>query len=155
MIIVESYIDKIWGKNYLTKQEMKKIIKVCLKNTNHHEKNIFLNVSFVNSEQIKKYNLQFRGKNSITNVLSFENDDKFSIKNTIKLGEIVLCYEKIVQEAIEFNKTFRERLYHLFVHGILHLLGYDHINEEDRKKMEKLEEDILKHFRVFNAYDLL
>ena len=152
MIIIETYIDKIWEKQYLTKQAMKALIKVCLNFTNHNEKNIFLNVSFVDAQTIKTYNKKFRGKDNVTNVLSFENSNKFNMKNTINLGEMVLCFEKIKQEAIEFNKPFYELFNQLFVHSIFQLLGYDHILEKDRIEMEALEEAILKEFNIYNPY---
>ena len=101
-----------------------------------------------------EYNKKFHGKDGLTNVLSFENKDKF-IGSNLYLGEIVLCYNKIAEEAIQFNKSFRERLWHLFVHGVLHTLGYDHIKENDRAKMEELETEILSKFGIFDIYETL
>ena len=166
-IVIDTYKEEIWKTKYtLSKAEMKNIIvavfKHILKNNCSQKndlqtylqdvKNVFLDVSFVDAKTITEYNKQYRQKDSITNVLSFENKTNKFVNDNLFLGEMVLCFEKIKQEAEEYNKTFKERLYHLFVHSILHLLGYDHIVEEDRVVMEKLEEDILKEFNIFNPY---
>ena len=173
-INIDIYKQNIWKKkDILTKTEIKRIITKCLEyqkqNTytttkqqatteqqleNHNTQNksqkpkqVFLNVSFVD-------NNTYRNKNTETNVLSFENKNQQLQTNTniLFLGEMILCYEKIKQEAELYNKPFKERLYHLFVHSILHLLGYDHIDEKDRKEMEKIEETILSSFNIKNPY---
>lgn len=163
-INIDVSIDKIWTRNeILTKAEMKELIIACLKYVFEKQnkaykkiQQVFLNVSFVNSEVMKKYNLQYRGKDCDTNVLSFQNENLqnnlSNLTSTIFLGEMVLCYEKLQQEAIEYNKPFKNRLYHLFVHSILHLLGYDHIIENERIKMEQMEQEILRHFGIDNVY---
>ena len=151
MIVIDCFIDKIWKKNNLSKIEMKKIVNECLKLTKIKAKNVFLNVSYVDSQTMRRYNRNYRKKDSDTNVLSFENKDK-QLGSTLILGEMILCFEKIKAESIEFNKPFKERLYHLFVHSILHLLGYDHVKEDDRKQMEGLEGKILRKFGIYNPY---
>ena len=117
-------------------------------------KQVFLNVSFVDKNTIIQYNTIYRNKNTETNVLSFENQNKQIKTNTniLFLGEMILCYEKIKQEAELYNKPFKERLYHLFIHSLLHLIGYDHIDEKDRIEMEKIEETILSNFNIKNPY---
>jgi len=152
MIQIDCFIDKIWKKQNLTKTEIKKIIQQCLKETNRKTKNVFLNVSFVNKQTMIEYNSKYRNKNNETNVLSFENKEQINLPNFLNLGEMVLCFEKIQQEAQEYNKNFKDRLYHLFIHSILHLLGYDHIEEKEKQQMEQLEENILKKFNIYNPY---
>ena len=158
-IEIDCYKNNIWKRNALTKQEMKKILSVCLIKTNNFKiLNVFINISFVNIEQMIEYNIKYRNKNNNTNVLSFENEEtKELLKNNdqiafLYLGEMVLCFEKIEQEAKEYNKIFKDRLYHLFIHSILHLLGYNHIEVKERIKMEKLEINILKQFNIYNPY---
>ncbi len=151
MVEVDIFIDKIWGKNTISKVEIKKIVSLCLKQTKIEAKNVFLNVSFVNSETIKKINSKYRGKNTTTNVLSFENKEN-NKNDMLFLGDIVLSYEEIKREADMFNKKFKDRLYHLFIHGILHLLGFDHLKEKERKEMEQLEINILKNFNIKEPY---
>ena len=163
-INIDVSIDKIWTRNeILTKAEMKELIIACLKyvfeKQNKAYKNIkqvFLNVSFINSEVMKKYNLKYRGKDCDTNVLSFQNENIINDINAespvLFLGEMLLCYGKLKQEAIEYQKPFKDRLYHLFVHSVLHLLGYDHIVENERVEMEQMEQDILHQFGIKNVY---
>ena len=150
-----------------SKNNIKKWIYLCLQSvfskTRFAEiKHIMINVNFVNKNTMIEYNNNFRGINKITNVLSFANN--VIIKNgcdtdidiaLISLGEMVLCCDKILEEAQEYNKTFIERYTHIFIHSILHLLGYDHIDEKERIKMEQLEETILYQLGIHNPYSIL
>ena len=153
-IVVDKFVDKAWKGHAISQNDIKKIINECLRHTGIEINQVFLNVSFVDDYAMIEYNKKFHGKDGLTNVLSFENKDKF-IGSNLYLGEIVLCYNKIAEEAIQFNKSFRERLWHLFVHGVLHTLGYDHIKENDRAKMEELETEILSKFGIFDIYETL
>jgi probable rRNA maturation factor len=69
------------------------------------------------------------------------------------LGDVAFCYSKIKQEAADQNISFKDHFIHLFVHSILHLLGFDHDNEEDADVMESLEVDILKDLFIASPYD--
>ena len=153
MIEINIFKHKIWNGKSLSKAEIKKIVNECFIQTNSEIRNVFLNVSFVNSKLIRELNFKYRGKNNITNVLSFE-DKFFNVKNNNKMlfGDIALCYEQIKEEASKFNKQFKDRLYHMFVHGILHLFGYDHVKYKDRKEMEMLEKKILSKFKIVDPY---
>lgn len=105
-----------------------------------------VSISLVSDAQMKKINFQFRGKNKPTNVLSFPGLDQFF------LGDIVIAYETLVREAKEQKKDFNNHLTHLILHSILHLLGYDHEEEKDAQKMEKLEIKILHQLGIQNPY---
>ena len=154
-------------KLIISKNNIKKWIYLCLqhvfsKNRLEEIKHIMIDVNFVNKNTMIEYNNNFRGINKITNVLSFAIN--VIIKNGcdadmdivfISLGEMVLCCEKILEEAQEYNKTFIERYTHIFIHSILHLLGYDHIDEKERIKMEQLEETILYQLGIHNPYSIL
>lgn len=85
---------------------------------------------------IQKLNKDYRGKDQPTNVLSFELEDEEM------LGDVVLAFETIEREA-KTEKYFEYHLSHLIVHGILHLIGYDHIDDSDAETMEAKEEEIL------------
>ena len=162
-IDVEIEIDKVWENNILTKTEIKRIVKIILQYLLSKQqlikiKQVFINVNFVNKQTIKQCNNQFRGKDKPTNVLSFTkyknfNDFILDLQNSyLYLGDVVLCFEQLQQESVEYNIAFKERLYHLFVHSILHLIGFDHIEENDRITMERIEIDILKNFNIFDPY---
>ena len=151
-ILVDKFVDKVWKGNAISQNDLKKIVSECLRCAGITANQVFVNVSFVNDDAMIEYNKKFHGKDGTTNVLSFENANKF-IGCNLYLGEIVLCYNKIVEEAMQFNKPFKNRLWHLFVHGVLHTLGYDHIKDNDRTKMEALEVEILKNFGIVDIYE--
>lgn len=111
----------------------------------------------------KSLNHDFRGKNKSTNVLSFPQLnmqkfrktalDVFPVKEPVPLGDVVLAFETILAESKKQEKTMEEHVLHLVVHGVLHLLGYDHMRDKDAKKMEKLECDILDALGYADPYE--
>ena len=102
-----------------------------------------ISVMFSNDDQVEQLNAQWRGKSSPTNVLSFPGIAGKNLNASPLLGDIVLAYETIDREAREEGKLFSDHTAHLVVHGLLHLVGYDHENESDAKKMETLESRIM------------
>lgn len=97
--------------------------------------------------QIRALNRDFRGKDAPTNVLSFPSDE------SDEWGDILFAHETIAREAAEQGKTFHDHFCHLLVHGMLHLLGYDHIQEEEANEMEALEIAILAKLSIANPYE--
>jgi probable rRNA maturation factor len=91
----------------------------------------------VNKEEIQKLNMQYRGLDRETDVLSFESGEK------IYLGEIFICVDKVKSQAEEYGHSLEREFAFLLVHGLLHLQGYDHQNPEDEEKMKKKQEEIL------------
>jgi len=112
---------------------------------------ISLFITFVNKELSQEYNLLYRGKNYPTNVISLENQQSLQQYNILE-GHIIICIDIIRQEAMSQNKSVSAHLYHMLVHSMLHLQGYDHINDHDAKKMERKEIKILKLFDIGNPY---
>ena len=122
-----------------------------------------ISISLCSNSQIKKINQQFRNIDKSTNVLSFANLDekiiqKLGLKNAIGkpkylfLGDIILGFEYIKNEAENNNKKFNDHLTHLVIHGILHLIGYDHEDAKMASEMENLEIKILKQLGINNPY---
>ena len=119
-------------------------------------------VKLSNADEIKVLNSHYRGKDMATNVLSFpahENligDKEFLLKflsgEESYLGDIILNYSDIMAESIERNKTFIAHYTHLLVHSILHLFGYDHLDDKEAEKMENLEIYILDKLGITNPY---
>lgn len=105
-----------------------------------------LSIVLVDDAFIQNLNKKYRNKDKPTNVLSFPQDDDFS------LGDIVLALETIERESKEQNKLFEHHLSHLVVHGTLHLLGYDHETDEEAEEMETLEVKILSELAIENPY---
>ena len=152
-INLDIFKEKVWNKNTLSKKEMKDLILKTLEITGIQKNFVVLNISFVGAQKMIEINTKYNNTPKTTNVLSFETkQNNLNLPQNALFGEMVLCYEKLKQESEEFNKTFKERLYHIFVHSILHLLGYDHKEENERQEMEKLEEKILAKFGIKNPY---
>lgn len=118
------------------------------KHKNHHYE---LSVILVNNELSAQLNYQFRGKKNATNILSF-NYDTNNESGKAHLGELVVCLQLVEKEANELNITPKEHWAHLIIHGILHLLGYDHVNEQETETMESLEIAILSKLGYDNPY---
>ena len=116
--------------------------------------NIYISVLVTDDKSIKKINKKFRKINKPTNVLSFPNND-FGMKRKdqiLILGDIVLSLEKIFSESEEQNKKFTHHLSHMIIHGLLHLIGYDHVDSNKAIKMEKKEELILSKLSIPSPY---
>ncbi|RWR15152.1 rRNA maturation RNase YbeY [Siminovitchia fortis] len=113
-----------------------------------------LSVTFVTNESIKELNMAYRGKDSPTDVISFAMEEMGEGETEIAgvenlprmLGDIVISIEMAEKQAEEYGHSYLRELGFLTVHGFLHLLGYDHMNDEDEKRMFKKQEDILKSY---------
>ena len=106
-----------------------------------------LSIAFVNDARIQELNRDYREKDKPTNVLSFPMDGAL-------LGDIVLAFETIAGEAKEQGKIFEHHLTHLIVHGFLHVLGYDHLDDKSAAEMEAIEITTLAQLGIDNPYEL-
>ncbi|KLN61062.1 hypothetical protein WH96_11005 [Kiloniella spongiae] len=119
-----------------------------------------LSVVLANDPSVQALNKEYRGKDKPTNVLSFstlddpDEADLASQRGVLPLGDIVLSLETLILEANEQSKRLEDHFTHLLVHGVLHLLGYDHIEDDDALEMEGLEVEILNRLGVENPYEL-
>ena len=102
-----------------------------------------LSVRIVDAEEGQALNEQFRGSTGATNVLSFPFENE-SPEPLPLIGDIVICAPVVAKEAREQNKTLNAHWAHMMIHGVLHLLGYDHQNENDANLMESLETEIMQ-----------
>ena len=109
-----------------------------------------ISIYFSGDQKVKELNNCFRKINSATNVLSFPSNNRFN--NTIFLGDIIFSIETILKEAKRDNKSIENHLTHLFIHAVLHLLGYDHETKKQAEKMENLEILILNNLQIDNPY---
>lgn len=107
-------------------------------------------VLLTNDTEVQALNHQYRSKNKPTNVLSFPNGAKEG--KVTHVGDVVLAYETIKAEAKAQGKTFEDHLTHLVIHGVLHLLGYDHEKEKEAKIMERCEIKLLAAMGIANPY---
>lgn len=116
------------------------------------EKNFSLcevSVVLTNDLAVHTLNKTFRHQDKPTNVLSFSSDEEG------ELGDIILAYETIIQEAIDLGISPLHHTLHLIIHGFLHLLGYDHEKEKEAHEMERMEILILKTLNINNPYEAL
>lgn len=110
-----------------------------------------LSIRIVSLQESRELNNQYRGKDRSTNVLSFPFEMPEGIELDL-LGDLVICAEVVSQEAIEQNKPLFNHWCHMVVHGVLHLLGFDHINNLEAEEMEQLERDILATLDIPDPY---
>lgn len=107
--------------------------------------NIIFDIIFCDEEYIRELNKNYRSKDAVTDVISFafEDNEEMVYNKTRLLGEIYICIPRMKQQAIEYQHSEKRELSFLAVHGLLHLLGYDHMNKEEEKVMFELQELIL------------
>lgn len=113
-------------------------------------KEYLISIVLTDNEKIREINKIYRNIDNYTDVISFAflDNDKNPDNEITTLGEIYISLEKALSQSIEYNHSFRRELCFLTVHGLLHLLGYDHMNKEDEEKMFKLQEEILTIYGV-------
>jgi probable rRNA maturation factor len=117
-----------------------------------HEKvkNAIFSIIFVNDDEIHQINKEYRGIDRVTDVISFAFEDNKDIEyNDIRLlGDIYICIPQMKRQAAEYGHSEKRELSFLAVHGLLHLLGYDHMSEEEEKVMFGLQELILNETNI-------
>lgn len=111
--------------------------------------NLSLSISFVSENKIKTYNREYRNIDKITDVISFAMEDSDGYEyDSRELGDIFICYKRAIKQAKEYGHSLNREICFLFTHGLLHLLGYDHMNEDDEKEMFSLQNKILDGLKI-------
>ena len=112
--------------------------------------NVMFDVIIIDNEAIHKINKEYRNIDRETDVISFalEDDKTFNRSDIRILGDIYISIEKARSQSIEYGHSFKRELYFLAVHGLLHLLGYDHMKEEDEKVMFAKQDEILSRYGI-------
>lgn len=111
-----------------------------------------LSIVLTDDAEQRELNRDWRGKDSATNVLSFPQIEPFGPVTGI-LGDVILARETLEREALDLGKSLSDHFTHLIVHGFLHILGYDHIDEQDALAMEALETQILAGLGIADPYE--
>ena len=107
-----------------------------------------VNIIIVDNEEIKKINKEYRNIDNVTDVISFALEDvEFKTPFRI-LGDIYISYEKVKEQALKYEHSEKRELYFLAAHGLLHLLGYDHMNEKEEKIMFDLQKELLDKYDI-------
>ena len=130
------------------KEIIKKVLKKCFEIEKLENKNLYVNVVLTNAKNIKSINKEHRGIDKETDVLSFpmfEKNEVANLDNTNEdiLGDMVISIERVEEQAKEYGHSFERELSYMVVHSFYHLLGYDHMTEEDKKEMREKEENVL------------
>lgn len=129
-------------------EKIYKAYELFLKNE-EIEKNAEVSLIIIDNKQIHQLNNEYRQKDKPTDVLSFPADKEINeLTGENILGDIYISYEKIQEQAKEYMHSEEREWLYLFVHGLHHLIGYDHINEEDERKLDEKVETILKELEV-------
>lgn len=112
--------------------------------------NVMFNVIIINDEDIHKINKEYRDIDRSTDVITFALEDNkvIDIPNLRVLGDIYISYDKVISQAREYNHSKKREICFLAVHGLLHLLGYDHMNLQDEEKMFKLQKELLEDYGI-------
>lgn len=130
---------------------MQESARLCLTKEGIPEENCEFSLSFVDREEIKELNSTYRGVDKVTDVLSFPQFEDFSElpeDQIICLGDIVICEDRAKEQAEEFGHSYEREVIYLFTHSVLHLLGYDHMDEEEKAEMREREEEVMTELKL-------
>ncbi len=129
-------------KELIDKSRIKKITKRIFDQFRIEELDLSINI--VNDKEIKSLNKQFRKSDSTTDVLSFPADEKDPLTGKKYLGDVIISYPQVLRQAEENNQSSADELAFVIIHGILHLLNYDHQSKKEERTMLSLQNSILR-----------
>lgn len=139
---------------------IEKVVETCFREEMLLNTNLYLNIILTNPENIRRANKEYRNIDKETDVLSFPMFEKQEIEELIEkskvaklevedvLGDIIISIQRVEEQAKEYGHSFARELSYMVVHGFYHLMGYDHIKEEDKKLMRPKEEFILNKLNI-------
>ena len=140
---------------------IKKVVNKCFEEEKINSKKIYISITLTTSENIRIINKMYRNIDSSTDVLSFPMFSKEEIKNNREsilvqeeeneqdiLGDIVISIPQVYEQAQDFGHSFERELSYMVVHGFYHLMGYDHIEDKDKKEMREREENVLSKLNI-------
>ena len=136
---------------------VKKVLNKCFEEEGLLDSKLIITITFTTPEEIRKINKKYRKIDRATDVLSFPMFEKDELDEKIKnkdflyedvLGDIIISIDKVREQAEEYGHSFERELSYMLVHGFYHLMGYDHIEEEDKKIMRPKEEKILNELKI-------
>ena len=138
-------------------ETIKKVLEQCFKEEKIENSKLSITITLTNPDNIQKINKEYRNIDKPTDVLSFPMFEKEELEEKIKnedfehediLGDIIISIQKVQEQAKEYEHSFERELSYMVVHGFYHLMGYDHIKEEDKNKMRPKEEKILNDLKI-------
>ena len=146
------YLNLEENKEY--EETINKVLEECFITEGLENTKLYISVTLTTPENIRKYNREYRNIDKETDVLSFPMFEKEEV-GTLKdyeyeepIGDIVISIQRVKEQAIEYGHSFERELAYMIVHGFYHLMGEDHIEEEDKKQMRSKEEKILNKLNI-------
>ena len=133
------------------------VLEKCYEVEKINNEKIFINIILTNPQKIRQINKEYRNIDKETDVLSFpmfekqELDELLKVQDFIEkdiLGDVVISIPRVIEQAKEYNHSFERELAYMTVHGFYHLMGYDHMEEEEKKVMRNKEENILEQLEI-------
>lgn len=155
----DNWLKELPEVEKLSAEVFDKVVSTLQPDWLNNKKNVIINLSLNNDEEIRQLNAEFRQLDKPTNVLSFANidDEEFEaylVRNDeIELGDIIIALETMINQSKDQELSLHDHYCHILIHGILHLLGYDHMEAEEAKEMESEEIILLKLFNIDNPYE--
>lgn len=148
MEIIVDITKEIDGYEEVVPEKIESYIKeVLTKEYPPEDRPLYVSLLLTDNETIHEINRNYRNKNSATDVISFAyNEDESNDGFYEVLGDIIISLERVKEQSFEYGHSYEREFYYVLTHGILHLLGYDHIEEEDKEEMRKKEEEILEGY---------
>ena len=144
-------------ENQIYEKTVEKVLHKCFEEEGLLDSKLIITITFTTPEEIRKINKKYKKIDKATDVLSFPMFEKDELDEKIKnkdflyedvLGDIIISIEKVKEQAEEYGHSFERELSYMLVHGFYHLMGYDHIEEEDKKMMRPKEEKILNDLKI-------
>ncbi|MGL4533812.1 MAG: rRNA maturation RNase YbeY [Fusobacteriaceae bacterium] len=136
------------NKELLNEEKIKEYVEKVIKDEYTPEKPVYVSLYITDNKRIQEINRDYRDKDSATDVISFayhESEDYLAGPYDT-LGDIVISLDRVAEQSSEYNHSIKREFYYVLTHGLLHLLGYDHIEPEDKIEMREREEEILNKF---------
>ena len=146
------YVD--FDENKDLEDLINKVLEECFKTEKIDDYKLYISVTLTNPEYIQKLNREYRQIDKATDVLSFPMFEKDEIKSLENLefeetlGDIVISIERVEEQAKEYGHSFERELAYMVVHGFYHLMGEDHMNEEEKSIMRAKEENVLNKLKI-------
>lgn len=155
--LVAIHFDEVEeNKEYIDK--INQVLEKCFLEENLQDLNLYISVTLTIPSKIKELNKEYRNIDRETDVLSFPMFEKTEIDEIVAkqeimpveetIGDIIISVERVEEQAKEYGHSFERELSYMLVHGFYHLMGYDHIEEEDKKVMRPKEEKILNELKI-------
>ena len=154
------YLDLEQNDEY--EKTIRKVIETCFKEEKLENSKLYISITLTTPENIHKINKQYRNVDRETDVLSFPMFEKEELEQKIAkndfehediLGDVVISIEKVKEQAVEYGHSFEREFAYMLVHGFYHLMGYDHIKEDDKVLMRAKEEKVLNKLGITREED--